>query len=235
MMNLVLSNPEVTNSDNFISLHSLLSKNFGSLDLNQNIELSITLEEDTRLNILDDLFDFGFLNSSIKISLKKDSFLLYRILSKTSENKDIICEKRLHILCQEIGSDAKIQCAWMGQSKSNFKFISFQEHSAPKTSSDLVIKSVLLDDSRLFSENLIKIHKNAQGVKACEENKNLLLGSGARALSVPKLEVEANDVSCKHGSATSRISKDQLFFLQSKGIELEIAKNMLIDSFLKFS
>src|SRR5436190_1119631 len=80
----------------------------------------------------------------------------------------------------------------------------------------LTIKSVLFDESRLYCENLIRIEKDAQKVVASEQNKNLLIGEKSRVVSIPKLEVEANDVSCQHGAAISKLNNDHLFYLQSR-------------------
>jgi len=63
-------------------------------------------------------------------------------------------------------------------------------------------------------------------------NKNLLLGCNSQAISIPKLEVEADDVDCKHGAAVSKLDDEQIFYLQSRGIDYCSAKNILIDAFL---
>ncbi len=79
---------------------------------------------------------------------------------------------------------------------------------------------------------MIHIKKRGQQTKAELENKNVSLGQGSRAVSIPTLEIEANDVVCKHGAAISKLDAEQFFYLQSRGIAVQQARTMLIESFL---
>lgn len=226
---------DLNNLNRPMRLSSLLSLNTLHLKRDSYNEIFLILEANSTLSVIDDLTNVGFEKTSVKFSLKKNSFLKYHFSDDKEFNfPNSSVEKKLHIICRGEGATAVLQFSWLGSSSNNLKFTSIQEHKAPKTRSDLVIKTVLLDQAKFFSENLIKIYKKAQNTKASEENKNLILSDQARAVSVPKLEIEANDVSCKHGSATSRLSKEHMFLLQSRGINIESAQKLLIESFLKF-
>jgi Fe-S cluster assembly protein SufD len=76
------------------------------------------------------------------------------------------------------------------------------------------------------------IHKGADGTDTYELNRNLLLTDGARADSVPNLEIETGEiVGAGHASTTGRFDDEQLFYLQSRGIPAEIARRLVIRGF----
>ena len=76
------------------------------------------------------------------------------------------------------------------------------------------------------------IHKGADGTDTYELNRNLLLTDGARADSVPNLEIETGEiVGAGHASTTGRFDDEQLFYLQSRGIHAEIARRLVIRGF----
>ena len=73
-------------------------------------------------------------------------------------------------------------------------FRTIQDHDAPHTTSDLLFKGAVQDQSRSVYTGLIKIRKHARGTTAFQTNRNLTLSEGAWAESVPNLEIETNDV-----------------------------------------
>ena len=78
----------------------------------------------------------------------------------------------------------------------------------------------------------VYIHKGADGTDTYELNRNLLLTDGARADSVPNLEIETGEiVGAGHASTTGRFDDEQLFYLQSRGIPAEIARRLVIRGF----
>ena len=125
-----------------------------------------------------------------------------------------------------------MKSVYLGGNKRSFKLTTIQEHRAKDSSSDLVVNGVFEGESRFFCDNLILIQKKAQRVKATQVNKNLLLSDASRAISIPKLEVLAHDVQCSHGTVTSKLSEEQLFYLQSRGMSSEQAKELLIQAFI---
>ena len=78
----------------------------------------------------------------------------------------------------------------------------------------------------------VYIHKGADGTDTYELNRNLLLTEGARADSVPNLEIETGEiVGAGHASTTGRFDDEQLFYLQSRGIPADIARRLVIRGF----
>ncbi|CAN5776855.1 MAG: Fe-S cluster assembly protein SufD [Ilumatobacteraceae bacterium] len=110
-------------------------------------------------------------------------------------------------------------------------FRTIQDHDAPHTTSDLLFKGALQDRSRSVYTGLIKVRPHAKGTTAYQTNRNLTLGEGAWAESVPNLEIETNDVRCSHASTVGPIDPEQRFYLESRGIPTSIAERLIVLGF----
>jgi Fe-S cluster assembly protein SufD len=108
-----------------------------------------------------------------------------------------------------------------------------QIHQAPDTKSDLLYKNALRGGSRTIFSGLIVVDPDAQRTDAYQSNRNLMLSDDAEASSLPGLEIQANDVRCTHGATTSRIDREQEFYLQSRGLGREIADELLVFGFFE--
>jgi len=107
------------------------------------------------------------------------------------------------------------------------------EHGIPNAKSRVTYKGVLAgDQARTVWIGDVFIRKNAEGTDTYELNKNLLLTDGARADSVPNLEIETGEiVGAGHASTTGRFDDEQLFYLMSRGIPMADARRLVIRGF----
>jgi Fe-S cluster assembly protein SufD len=79
----------------------------------------------------------------------------------------------------------------------------------------------------------VLIRRTATGTDSYEQNRNLLLSDGARADSIPNLEIETGDiVGAGHASASGRFDDEQLFYLQARGIDEDEARRLVVSGFL---
>lgn len=79
----------------------------------------------------------------------------------------------------------------------------------------------------------VVIRPGAPGTDTYEINRNLVLSDGARANSIPNLEIETGDVSrAGHASATGRLDDEQLFYLSARGIARAHARSLVVRGFL---
>ncbi|MDH4468848.1 MAG: SufD family Fe-S cluster assembly protein [Bacteriovoracaceae bacterium] len=106
-------------------------------------------------------------------------------------------------------------------------------HLVPNTSSEQYVKSIIQDEGAVDFAGKIFIAPHAQKSDAKQLNKNLLLSKKAKCLSRPELEIFANDVKCGHGLTTSQFRDDELFYLQTRGIKKDTAKNFLAKAFIQ--
>jgi Fe-S cluster assembly protein SufD len=110
-------------------------------------------------------------------------------------------------------------------------FRTLQDHVAPRTTSDLLFKGAVQDTARSVYTGLIRIGHEAKGSVAYQTNRNLTLSAGAWAESVPNLEIETNDVKCSHASTIGPIDEEQRFYLESRGIQPDIAERLVVLGF----
>ena len=106
-------------------------------------------------------------------------------------------------------------------------------HNVPNAKSRVNYKGALAgDQAHTVWIGDVYIHKGADGTDTYELNRNLLLRDGARADSVPNLEIETGEiVGAGHASTTGRFDDEQLFYLQSRGIPADIARRLVIRGF----
>ena len=106
-----------------------------------------------------------------------------------------------------------------------------QNHLAKNTTSDLLYKGALLDESRSVWQGMIYVAPGAIGTDGYQANRNLILSKDARADSIPGLEILADDVRCTHGATVGRIDENELFYLESRGIPRNEAEQLIVMGF----
>jgi Fe-S cluster assembly protein SufD len=109
----------------------------------------------------------------------------------------------------------------------------FVDHTAPKTRSNVEYKGALQGEGAhtVWIGNVL-IRKVAEGIDTFEQNDNLVLTDGAHADSVPNLEIETGEIEgAGHASTTGRFDDNHLFYLQSRGIEEDEARRLVVHGF----
>ncbi len=134
-----------------------------------------------------------------------------------------------------VGEYAKATCMGIVRGSSNASIImqTLQHHQAPNTTSNLLVKAVLDDASTFSYAGSILVDTGAQKTDAYQRNENLLLSSLSHATSEPALEIKANDVRCTHGATISSIGTEELWYMMSRGISEDVARDLIADGFLK--
>lgn len=109
----------------------------------------------------------------------------------------------------------------------------FVDHAAPKCTSDSTYKGALQGHgARSVWVGDVLIRKEAEGTKTYEVNRNLVLTDGARADSVPNLEIETGEIEgAGHAAATGRFDDEQLFYLRARGISELEARRLVVRGF----
>jgi Fe-S cluster assembly protein SufD len=107
-----------------------------------------------------------------------------------------------------------------------------QDHLKPDTTSDLLYKNALYDQSRTIFSGLIKVEPGAHRTDAYQKVRNLLLSDEAEANSMPGLEILADEVRCTHGATSGQVEPEELFYLKSRGINDLAAKRLVARGFL---
>ncbi|MCZ6775810.1 MAG: Fe-S cluster assembly protein SufD [Ignavibacteria bacterium] len=105
------------------------------------------------------------------------------------------------------------------------------DHAKPHCNSHELYKSILDGRSKAVFNGKIFVRKDAQKTNAKQTNKTLLLSDNATIDTKPQLEIFANDVKCTHGATVGRLDEEQLFYLRSRGLSLNHARDVLTFAF----
>jgi len=119
---------------------------------------------------------------------------------------------------------------YLNQSEHADNFISIHHHS-PHTFSDQLYKGILNHEAHGAFTGKIEIDQNCSGANAAQLNKNLLLTKKAHIDTRPQLLVATDDVKCAHGATIGDLSAEEEFYLTSRGISKNRAKQMLAHGF----
>lgn len=115
----------------------------------------------------------------------------------------------------------------------NARMVLNTEHKGKNTMSRTLVRGVATDSGQADFKGSINIHQTGAGADGFLQHEGLLLSKKARINSLPGLEIGTDDVKASHGSAVHYIQPEQLFYLQSRGIETPEAKRMIVAGFLE--
>ena len=105
------------------------------------------------------------------------------------------------------------------------------EHAQPHCASHEYFNGILDDKSKGVFHGRILVRQIAQKTDAKQTNKNLLLSDDATADTKPQLEIYADDVKCTHGATIGQLNDESIFYLRSRGLSKDTARQMLIHAF----
>lgn len=105
-------------------------------------------------------------------------------------------------------------------------------HTGRHSASRQLFKTALFDSARGAFEGNIYVAEGAVRTDATQSCRNLLASRDARMVSEPQLEIYCDDVKCSHGATTGQLDERALFYMQTRGVPLEEARNMLTQAFM---
>lgn len=142
--------------------------------------------------------------------------------------------QRLWLETQLVGTHAHsvLRGAYVLKHQQSAVITTRQTHNAAKTISDITIKGVVTEQASIEYQGTITIEKHAPQSQAMQENKTIVLDPRSRAVSIPNLQVLTHDVMCAHGSAIGQLDAEQLFYVSTRGMPQEVARQLLLEGFL---
>ena len=177
--------------------------------------------------IIGDIYDHYV--SKVEAYLKRDA----QLNSQTMTTGASVVRNNLYVAIEEQGAHVTVNGLYATRAEQLNDNFSHIAHKAAHTTSEQIFKGVLDDASRGAFTGKIMIHKDAQQVDSTQLNKNLLLDKRAHIDTRPQLEVYADDVKCVHGATIGQISEEEVFYLESRGIEKVNAQKILCHAFAK--
>ena len=137
----------------------------------------------------------------------------------------------LDVRLEDTEAEAVFNGLYLVSSKQHVDNHTRVDHAAPHTYSDEYYKGVLDGTGRAVFNGKVHVAKDSQKIEAHQKNDNLLLTKLAEIDTKPELEIYADDVICSHGATVGQIDADALFYLRSRGISEEKARDLLTYAF----
>ncbi len=121
---------------------------------------------------------------------------------------------------------------FMGRNEQHIDSHTLVDHRVPNCQSNELYKGILTDKARGVFNGKVIVHKDAQKTNAFQQNSSLLLSDHAVMDAKPQLEIFADDVKCSHGATIGQLDEESVFYLRSRGLTDQKARETLQTAFL---
>ncbi|HEX8175588.1 MAG TPA: Fe-S cluster assembly protein SufD [Pyrinomonadaceae bacterium] len=129
------------------------------------------------------------------------------------------------------GAECRVDGLYMVSTGQHTDTHSLIEHAEPYCTSRQLYKGILDGKSRAVFNGKVFVREGALQTDAQQTNRNLLLSNESRVDTKPQLEIFADDVKCAHGATVGQLEEEELFYLISRGLRPELARNLLTYGF----
>jgi Fe-S cluster assembly protein SufD len=137
----------------------------------------------------------------------------------------------VHTLLDGPGSVSTLQGLYMTTNRQHLDNHISTTHSKPNATSHQYYKGILAGRSRAVFSGRVLVERDAQTTYADQKDLNLCLSRGVEIDTKPSLEIYADDVKCSHGATAGHVDTNSIFYLRSRGVDLETASRMVIRGF----
>jgi Fe-S cluster assembly protein SufD len=142
-----------------------------------------------------------------------------------------LARHNIEVLLESEGAECRIDGLYIVGTGQHADTHSLIDHRVPNCASRQNYKGILDGRSRAVFNGRVFVRENARGTDAEQSNKNLLLSREARVDTKPQLEIYNDDVKCSHGATVGQLDEDELFYLISRGLHTDLARNLLTYGF----
>jgi Fe-S cluster assembly protein SufD len=129
------------------------------------------------------------------------------------------------------GSEATVNGLYLASGSRHVDNHTMIDHAKPRGTSHELYKGILGGTSSAVFNGKILVRPDAQKTDARQTNRNLVLSENATIHTKPELQIHANDVRCTHGATIGQLDQEAIFYLQSRGIAKEQARDLLLQAF----
>ena len=137
----------------------------------------------------------------------------------------------IEILLESEGAECRVDGLYIVGTGQHTDTHSLIDHRVPNCASRQNYKGILDGRSRAVFNGRVYVREDARGTDAEQSNKNLLLSREARVDTKPQLEIYNDDVKCSHGATVGQLDEEELFYLISRGLHTDLARNLLTYGF----
>jgi Fe-S cluster assembly protein SufD len=131
------------------------------------------------------------------------------------------------------GSEATVNGLYLASGSQHIDNHTMIDHAKPHGTSHELYKGILGGTSAAVFNGKIIVRPDAQKTDAKQTNRNLVLSENATIHTKPELQIHANDVRCTHGATIGQLDQEAIFYMQSRGIAREQARDLLMHAFAR--
>ncbi|MBR6327493.1 MAG: Fe-S cluster assembly protein SufD [Alphaproteobacteria bacterium] len=153
--------------------------------------------------------------------------------SYTFEKGGKLVRNETHVMLNQENALARVNAAYHLLGNCHIDTTTNVEHLSENTRSDQMVRGVIDDKGHGVFQGKIHIAPDAQKTEGYQIHKALLLSDEAKVDVKPELEIFADDVKCSHGATSGDLNQDEIFYLESRGIDETSARQVLINAFLQ--
>ena len=165
--------------------------------------------------------------NSIIVKQKRDSVYNANVISLYGG----LIRNNIYANLTQSGADCNLYGLYITDGKQVVDNFTQVDHSAPNCTSRELFKGILTDNSLANFCGSIYVRPDAQKTEAYQSNNNLLLSDDARLNTKPQLVIDADDVKCSHGATVGQIDEEAMFYLRSRGIGPDEARQLMMFGF----
>lgn len=181
----------------------------------------------THYKVQNEAFKAGHLSLS-SVNVAKDGKYKSFCLQKGAD----LARNETKVVLSAEGAKAEVDAAYMMNGWATIDTTTDIEHLKPDTKSSQLVKGVVGGKAKGVFQGKIHIAPDAVRTEGYQLHKAMLLSDEAEIDVKPELEIFADDVKCSHGAACGQLDENQLFYMRSRGIGEEEARQLLIDAYL---
>lgn len=212
-----------------LSESTVVLNHAGSARLNQGVEINVGDGAHLTFVTVQEWDDDAAFASSNRISVGRDATLKHIVVSLGGD----IVRVTTSVDYRDEGGNVELLGAYFVDAGQHIENRLLVDHNVANATSNVTYKGALQgEDAHSVWIGDVLIRPQAEGTDTYELNRNLVLTEGARADSVPNLEIETGEIEgAGHASATGRFDDEQLFYLMSRGIREEDARRLVVRGF----
>ena len=196
--------------------HTLAESQF---ETTENIKITVGEGAVLDMIIMQNEHNMASHSTMMSVDMGKDSLLRLYLISLHGG----VIDNRVSVNLNGKGGEASLNGLYFGNEEQRITTEVNLYHNVGECHSNQLFKGVLEGNSVSHFNGTVYVAKDAQKTEAYQANNNILASETAKAFTEPHLEIYADDVKCSHGATVGRLDENELFYMRSRGIELNEA------------
>lgn len=181
------------------------------------------------LNLLSHYTQKNNILQFIKIEQEDSSYLL----ATANYIKAFFIRIHLEILLKENQAQCDIYGLYIGQKKSQMELYCVVKHLHSNTKSHQLVHGIVYDQAQFSFNGDIKVPRNINDCICHQLSRHMFLGKQAKIFVRPQLHIQNQNIDCSHGVTIGNLNADQIFYLNTRGIPITVAKQIMLKGFLE--